>query len=73
MVLRPTACAVALCLGLPAFAAEGFPLMLRNCGVEARFDAAPESVVTVGQAATEALYALGLADKVIGTLVWFTE
>lgn len=47
MVLRPTACAVALCLGLPAFAAEGFPLMLRNCGVEARFDAAPESVVTV--------------------------
>lgn len=75
MFLRLTgpACAAALCLGLPAFAAEGFPLTLQNCGVEARFDAAPESVVTVGQAATEILYSLGLADKVVGTSVWFAE
>lgn len=70
---RPAACAAALCLGLPAFAAEGFPLTLQNCGVAASFDQAPDSVVTVGQAATEILYSLGLADKVTGTSVWFTE
>lgn len=70
---RPAACAAAFCLGLPAFAAEGFPLTLQNCGVAASFDQAPDSVVTVGQAATEILYSLGLADKVAGTSVWFTE
>ncbi|MFT3987653.1 ABC transporter substrate-binding protein [Aestuariivirga sp.] len=50
-----------------------YPLTVKNCGVDVTFGKAPESVVTVGQAATEILYALGLADKVKGTSVWFTE
>jgi iron complex transport system substrate-binding protein len=66
-----SALVLALACG-PALATE-YPLTLPNCGVEAHFDKAPESVVTVGQAATEILYALGLADRVKGTSVWFTE
>lgn len=31
----------------------------------------PASVVTIGQAGTEMLYALGLGDKVVGTSLWF--
>lgn len=50
-----------------------YPLTLQNCGVELTFDKAPASVISVGQAATEILYSLGLSDKVIGTAVWFTE
>lgn len=56
-----------------ALAEDGFPLTLDNCGVEVSFDHAPESVATVGQSATEILYSLGLADKVIGTSVWFSD
>jgi iron complex transport system substrate-binding protein len=50
-----------------------YPLTLQNCGETLTFDKAPESAVTVGQAATEVLYALGLGNKVKGTSVWFTE
>ena len=57
----------------PAAAETAWPLTLSNCGVDLSFDKAPESAVTVGQATTELLYALGLADKVTGTSVWFTE
>jgi len=57
----------------PAAAETAWPLKLSNCGVDLSFDKAPESAVTVGQATTEILYALGLADKVAGTSVWFTE
>ncbi|PZQ46511.1 MAG: ABC transporter substrate-binding protein [Rhodovulum sulfidophilum] len=53
--------------------ATKYPLTLRNCGVEITFDAAPASAVSLGQAATEILYALGLADKVAGTAVWFSD
>lgn len=59
--------------GLPAMAETSYPLALQNCGVKVAFDKAPESAVTVGQAATEVLYSLGLGDKVAGTSVWFTE
>lgn len=62
----------AACLALPALAETTYPLHLKNCGVDLTFDKAPESAVTVGQAATEILYSLGLADKVLGTSVWFT-
>src|SRR3546814_15571898 len=34
-------------------------------------DAAPDSTITIGQSATEILYALGLGEKGIGTSVWF--
>lgn len=61
------------CLALPAAAETHYPLHLKNCGVDLTFDKAPDSAVTVGQAATEVLYSLGLADKVKGTSVWFTE
>ncbi|OAN79990.1 ABC transporter substrate-binding protein [Sulfitobacter sp. EhC04] len=50
-----------------------YPLAIENCGVNVTFDAAPETAVTVGQAGTEVLYALGLGDKLAGTSVWFTE
>jgi len=73
---------VAVTLGLSAFAASSFaaqaqpttyPLTLDNCGHTISFDKAPDSAVTVGQAATEVLYALGLGDKLQGTSVWFTD
>lgn len=60
-------------LAMPALAETSYPLSLRNCGIDVTFEKAPGSVVTVGQAATEVLYSLGLADKVSGTSVWFTE
>lgn len=63
----------AACLALPAAAETTYPLSLKNCGVDLTFDKAPESAVTVGQAATEILYSLGLGDKVLGTSVWFTD
>lgn len=50
-----------------------YPLTLQNCGETLTFQKAPGSAVTVGQAATEVLYSLGLGDKVKGTSVWFTE
>lgn len=49
-----------------------YPLTMDNCGREIRFDAAPEHTVTIGQSATETLYALGLGNRVAGTSVWFT-
>lgn len=50
-----------------------YPLTVSNCGQDVTFDASPEKVVTIGQSGTEMLYALGLADKVVGTSVWFNE
>lgn len=69
--LSTTALLAALCPALPALA--DYPLAIENCGVPLTFDKAPDSTVTVGQAATEILYTLGLGDKVTGTSVWFTE
>lgn len=63
----------AAALASPALAESPYPLHLTNCGMDLTFDAAPASAVTVGQAATEVLYALGLGDKVAGTAVWFTD
>lgn len=48
-----------------------YPLTLTNCGMEISFSSAPENTVTVGQSATEILYALGLSERVSGTSVWF--
>lgn len=50
-----------------------YPLALENCGETLTFQKAPASTVTVGQAATEVLYSLGLGDKVTGTSVWFNK
>ncbi|WP_448954714.1 ABC transporter substrate-binding protein [Labrys neptuniae] len=48
-----------------------YPLTLSNCGRTVTFDHAPRRAVSIGQSTTEALYLLGLADKVVGTAVWF--
>ncbi len=56
------AASTATLVALPAFAQTSYPLALSNCGVDVTFDKAPASVVTVGQAATEVLYSLDLAD-----------
>lgn len=60
------------CAALPLQAQQTqYPLTVTNCGLDVTFDAAPDSAVTIGQAATEILYSLGLAPKVTGTSVWF--
>lgn len=69
--LLAVAAALAVCTA-PAHATD-YPLALDNCGFEITFDATPERAVTVGQAATEILYALGLDKTVVGTSVWFNE
>ncbi|MBP0578300.1 ABC transporter substrate-binding protein [Labrys sp. LIt4] len=51
--------------------ATKYPLKLTNCGRTVTFDQAPRRAVSVGQSSTEVLYVLGLADKVVGTAVWF--
>jgi iron complex transport system substrate-binding protein len=61
---------LAALLCLSASATE-YPLQLQNCGYTLKFDKAPASAVTIGQAGTEMLYALGLGDKVAGTSLWF--
>ncbi|KEJ95272.1 iron complex transport system substrate-binding protein [Pseudosulfitobacter pseudonitzschiae] len=69
-----TAALLGAALFAPVVQAQtSYPLTIENCGVQVTFDAAPETAVTVGQAGTEVLYALGLGDKVAGTSVWFTE
>lgn len=50
-----------------------YPLTIDNCGREIRFDGPPENVVSIGQAATEVLYALGAEDRMAGTSLWFNE
>lgn len=54
-----------------AFAAQtSYPLTLDNCGRKVTFEKAPARTVSIGQSSTEALYLLGLADKVVGTALW---
>jgi len=48
-----------------------YPFTLENCGTDITLKEAPRRVVSVGQTQTEILYALGLADRVVGTAVWF--
>jgi iron complex transport system substrate-binding protein len=44
---------------------------LDNCGQALSFQQAPARAVTIGQAATEMLFALGLGDHLVGTSLWF--
>lgn len=69
--MRSVICATALFgLALPALAAN-YPVSLNNCGHRLTFSAAPERVVSIGQASTEILLSLGLAEKIKGTALWF--
>jgi iron complex transport system substrate-binding protein len=54
-------------------AATQYPLSVDNCGLVQTFTQAPERAVTIGQAGTEILYALGLGDKLAGTSLWFNN
>jgi iron complex transport system substrate-binding protein len=58
---------------LPGVAGESarYPLTVRNCGVDVTLAKAPQRVVSIGQASTELLMALGLAERIVGTAVWF--
>ena len=59
--------------GLAQAAATHYPLTLDNCGKPQTFAQAPQRAVTIGQAGTEMLYALGLGDKLAGTSLWFNN
>lgn len=48
-----------------------YPLTIENCGVRVRFDGPPQRAVSLYQASTEILLALGLADRMVGTSTWF--
>lgn len=72
MSFRPALAALALA-AMPAAAvaeATSYPLVVENCGRTLTFDAAPERVVSLGQAMHEILFALGLEDRMAGTAVW---
>lgn len=73
--MRALCCLAALTAVATAAHAEAtkYPLTLQNCGVEVTFDKTPASTVSLGQAATEILYSLDLADRVVGTGVWFSD
>lgn len=47
--------------------AEPGTLTVTNCGIEVSFDSPPERVVTIKSSTTEALLALGLGDRIVGT------
>lgn len=59
--------------GLAQAASTHYPLTLDNCGMALTFQQAPQRVVTIGQAGTEMLYALGQGDKLVGTSLWFND
>lgn len=44
-----------------------FPLTIENCGLTYTYGASPQQAVTMNQAATEIMLALGLEDKMVGT------
>lgn len=68
--------ALTLLLALPTAvlaAPVHYPLTVENCGKALTFTQAPERAVTIGQAGTEMLYALGLGDRLVGTSLWFDQ
>lgn len=63
-------------LGLCALAQAAptqYPLTVENCGSTLTFQQAPSRAVTIGQAGTEMLYAMGLSDRLVGTSLWFND
>ncbi len=74
MLPRVTALIIGLGICTLAQAAPThYPLTVENCGSHITFAQAPARSVTIGQAATEMLYALGVGDKVVGTSLWFND
>ena len=46
---------------------DGFPLTIENCGFAITYSGPPERAVSMNQAATEIMLALGLEDHLVGT------
>ena len=46
---------------------SSFPVTIDNCGLSITYSASPEKAVTMNQAATEIMLALGLEDHMVGT------
>jgi len=64
---------VAACFPSSAWAEDTtYPLTLENCGRSITFEKAPNRIVSIGQSNTEILLSLGLAEKMVGTGVWFS-
>ncbi|WPO97665.1 ABC transporter substrate-binding protein [Pseudomonas sp. HR96] len=63
--------AIALTLSGAAQAAAHYPLTLNNCGRAVTVAAPPQRAVSLGQASTELLLALGLGPRMVGSGVWF--
>ncbi|MEQ7918700.1 ABC transporter substrate-binding protein [Xanthomonas sp. WHRI 1810A] len=75
-MLLPRLVTLACTLGLSTLAHAApthYPLTVENCGSTLTFQQAPTRAVTIGQAGTEMLYAMGLSDKVVGTSLWFND
>lgn len=51
----------------PEAARTSYPLTIDNCGTSVTFAAPPERVITIKSTSTEALLALGLGDRIVGT------
>ncbi|WBP95533.1 ABC transporter substrate-binding protein [Mycolicibacterium neoaurum] len=51
-------------------AGAGFPVVLKNCGIDVEMAAAPARAISVNQPATELMLTLGLADRMVGTASW---
>lgn len=75
MLKRLTLVAAGFRLSLSTAWAEPtrYPLTVENCGQALTFPAAPRNAVTIGQSATEILYALSAGDSMAGTSLWFNE
>jgi iron complex transport system substrate-binding protein len=76
MSVRQSLMAAAIAVAGFAAAAQAesttYPLTLENCGRSVTFEQAPRRAVSVGQSNTEILLSLGLADRMVGTGVWFS-
>jgi iron complex transport system substrate-binding protein len=64
-------CAIAALVPISEALASTYPLKMHNCGHDLVIDAAPLRAVSLGQASTELLLSLGLAQRMVGTGVWF--
>lgn len=50
--------------------AAGYPVTVKNCGVDVTVDTAPQRIVSLNQSSTEILLSLGVADRMVGTATW---
>ncbi|WP_236237504.1 ABC transporter substrate-binding protein [Pseudomonas faucium] len=74
--MLPRIAALLGALSLPGLAQAGathYPLTIDNCGAPQTFAQAPARAVSIGQAGTEMLYALGLGSKLAGSSLWFNN